>query len=262
LATIPLILTADQAEASAQGFMRKHVRGRKLPTLAPTMQKFSRETSVHIYNVGPWYHWSFLGDWGRFMIPECKEGEPYSRMEPIPGIFVVPEIKDESSFTLTQIDGMDVAGEILGIGKNSAYSQSQVKIGAFIGSQRGPDAVPLPEELERASAILFQTFSELFEEAETASANGDKEGVIGDRHRLAARRLNRGDVKWMKTVSRGKMKSCPNCGTASEDAVVSCPTCTYVFDLDAFREMKSRLAANVEEPRRGPGRPPLVRSQE
>jgi hypothetical protein len=239
-------LTAEQAELSVQNFIRKQRTQRRLPELPPSMKKFAEDTQVHVYNVGPWDHWVPLGSWGMFYIPKCEIGEQFAAMKPIPGVFTEPIIRDEHNFELAQIEGRYVAEQVVGIGKGLAWDESRQRLGVFIGAAVGPKAEPTREEVAEARGLLHQTYNELFEEAEAAYASPiERINVIGSNHRIAAKALNRTYVKWMQDTSRPQMKNCPNCGTASEGSVVSCPQCTYVFDPEAFREMQSRLAANI-----------------
>lgn len=249
IATPELRVSAVEAERQVSAFLSRQRAQRRLPQLAPSLQKFAKDTEVHIFNVGPWEHWVPLGSWGMFHIPRCEDGEAFARMDPIPGIFCEPIPVDERNFQLEQIEGRYVAEQVVGIGKGLAWQQSKVKLGVFIGERTGAHgATPTDQEIEAARRVLNDTLLELFDEAQAAAAAGKTEEVkiIGEKHRIAARLIGRTDVPWLSYAPEGKRKSCPNCGTKSEASVVSCPQCTYVFDLDAFAKMQDRMAANIK----------------
>lgn len=242
-------VTAAQAEASVQAFLKQQRQQRRLPQLPPSLAKFAKDTEVHVFNVGPWEHWVPLGSWGMFYVPKCEDGQPYAKMAAVPGIFCEPIPVDERNFQLEQIEGRYVAEQVLGIGKGLAWQQSRAKLGVFIGERVGKAGEkPAAEELDAARKVLDETFHELFEEAQAAAAVGRTEEIkiVSEKHRIAARALGRTDVPWLSYSPEGKRKSCPNCGTKVESTIISCPECTYVFDVAAFkREIQGRMASAI-----------------
>ena len=256
---IPGLSVSAEVAARNVALAARHQRTqRRLPPVSPSIQTFAKEHEIYIHNVGPWDHNVMLGSWGKYSIPACPSDKPYVSGDPIPGFYHEPIPVNESNFQLEAIEGSYVADQILGVGKNLAWNTSLVKLGVF----QSHNKVPTDAELEAARELLHAEFMRLFEEAETAYAQGPKEfqQVVGDgvKHKLAARELRRGDASWMQNASVGKRKSCPNCGTYAEQQVVSCANCAYVFDLEAFRAMEERMVGSA---RRGPGRPPNPRPQ-
>ena len=254
--SLNLTVTAEQAARNVALATRRQRTQRRLPAIAPSVVEFAKQNQIHIFNVGPWEHNVMLGSWGTYQVPACPKGQQYIAAPPIPGIYHEPLPVNESNFQYENIEGSDVADQILGVGKNLAWNTSLVSLGVF----RSSHPEPLPEEVETAQALVMEEFVRLFDEAETAYAQGAKEfkDVVGDgtKHKLAARELGRGDAKWMQTASVGRQLACPNCGTFNAPQVISCPQCSYILDLERYKtEIEPRLmAAGVIK--RGPGRPP------
>ncbi len=250
-----LTITADQAQKAVALAARKQRQQRRLPAVAPSILAFAKQNQIYIYNVGPWEHKVMMGSWGTYTVPACEKGKAYAMGDPIPGIYHEPIPVNESNFQLEGIEGSYVADQILGVGKNQAYSASRVRLGVF----RSTNDKPTEEELMAAMEILSEEYHRLFEEAETAYAQGPRqfEEIVGDgfKHKLAARELGRTDAEWVKAKIAGKRKPCPNCGEYAEPQVISCSKCQYVFDVDRYnKEILPRLAATLSK--RGPGRPP------
>lgn len=245
MAATQLTVSAAEAARVVEGMMRRQRTQRRLPTLSKIEQDISEKTCVHIYNVGPWEFTRSLGSWGTFHIPKCEDPKTYARMKtPIPGIFTEPIPVSETKFDLEHIEGRYVAEQIVGTGKHLSPKESLLRYGVFIGSNVGPDAKPTDAELTAAFARLKETYLELLKEATLAHNKGPKEAeqVIGDNHRLAAVKLNRLDVEWLKQYSPEARQNCPMCGTASAQGVVVCPQCRYIFDTKRYEQMAGRIA--------------------
>ena len=245
-----LNVTLEAAEKALSRAIRQQRTQRKLPTVPPSLDAFSKANQVYIFNVGPWDHHVMLGSWGTYYIPKCDESAAFAAARPIPGIYHEPIPVDEGKFELAAIEGTFVAEQILGVGKNIAFQSSLMRLGVFMTktvSMIKGVPVPAKEDLDVAREMLNEEFIRLFEEAELAYAQGPKQfqDMVGDgmKHKLAARRLNRVDVKWMRDAQVGKQMACPNCGTYSEPQVISCHGCRYIFDLDRYKkEIEPRLA--------------------
>ncbi len=250
-----LTITADQAQKAVALAARKQRTQRRLPAVAPSILQFAKQNQIYIFNVGPWDHDVMLGSWGTYHIPACEKGKPYAEAPPIPGIYHEPIPVNESNFQLEGIEGSYFADQVLGTGKNLAWNTSLVRLGVF----RSNNPKPTDDEIMAAMELLSEEYHRLFEEAETAYAQGPKqfEEVVGNgvKHKLAARELGRTDAEWVKAKIAGKRKPCPNCGEYAEPQVISCSKCQYVFDVDRYnKEILPRLAATLSK--RGPGRPP------
>lgn len=238
-----LSVTADQAAKAVALAQRRQRVQRRLPPVAPSIQAFSNEHQIYIFNVGPWDHHVMLGSWGVYYIPPCESGKAYAGGNPIPGIYHEPIPVNESNFQLEGIEGSYVADQILGVGKNLAWNKSLLQLGVF----RSDSATPTRDEIAQAKALLFEEYERLFDEAQTAFAQGPKEfkDLVGDgtKHKLAARELGRADVGWVQNANVGKKIPCMNCGTFVEPQVISCPQCTFILDVERYeKEIAPRLA--------------------
>ena len=238
-----MTITADAASRAVALASRRQRTQRRLPAIAPTIARFAAENQIYIFNVGPWDHHVMMGSWGDYYVPACASDKPYAPAPPIPGIYHEPIPVNEANFQMESIEGGYIADQILGVGKNLSWNTSLVKLGVFKSST----PIPTKEELEEARANLHAEFTRLFEEAELAFAQGPKEfqQVVGDgmKHKLAARELGRADAQWVQSAVVGKRVACPNCGEFSDPHVISCPKCTYIFDLDRYKaEIEPRLA--------------------
>ena len=61
-------------------------KSRVIPETPPMLKDFSRENTVHIWNVGPWDHIRECGSAGTFRIPACPKGEACGGPLSIPGL--------------------------------------------------------------------------------------------------------------------------------------------------------------------------------
>lgn len=220
---------------------------RDLPAIPVWLKEQADEKCIWIFSVGPWQLTRNLGSWGYATVPACPEGKPYVRISsPVPAIFHEPKIVDEKHFQQEPIDGMFVAEQILGIGKNMSKQDSWIPFGCFIGSQRGPNAEPTGEELEAANKALTEQLWWYFNEANNTPEHLRNSVIDSEHHRYAARRLKRTEVPWMAQDSPVQRRDCPNCGTVSNIGIVSCPACKFILNVERYDEWV--LEGRVSDP--------------
>lgn len=251
MSTNPFPINAEQVAQIIARETRRTNKGRKVPVLAANLAKFAEQTQIYIFNVGPWDHKVEMGSWGTYHIPACPDDKQFVMGEPIPGVYTEPIPVNESTYQLETIQGDFVADQILGIGRNQSGNTSLVRLGVFktmaVEVIKGI-ATPQREDLDAATSLLMDEYVNLVEEAELAYSAGPTEfkkivGEDGLKHKLAAKKLGRTDVKWMQQVSAGKRVACPNCGEFADPQVISCSVCTYIFDMARYeKEILPRLA--------------------
>src|SRR5580658_5888929 len=235
-------VTAEQALATLQKWQKRNNHARRIPALSELEKKFSRENSVHIYNVGPWDHAPLdQGTLGVFYIPACPPGERFVRGPVIEGVYSELVIKDEKTMERLSDDGRFVANDIVGIGRKRSKRRSLIHFGCFVGSQVGPPFIeekrgretiqipganPTEQEIEGATLLLRAHMLEIFKEQDDAWALGpEKFALVSSVNGImAARWLNREDAAWMKSSNPTHNVKCPKCGHRSEPDVMMCPT--------------------------------------
>lgn len=218
---------------------RQQQRNVRIKPLVESMVRWNKENCIHIYNVGPWQWQRNMGSWGYVTIPRCPDDAPYAEMLPsVPGMFHEDINEGEGRYSKEAIDGMYVALQIVGAGSHMSKSNSWIPMGVFLGSEIGPSGKPTADELQGAKTALFRHYAELFEEAESAIRAGGRmpDIVIGEHHRLAALKLGRNDVSWMKPLNPVQRAECPACGTPANVGIMLCPQCRYVINQERYDE--------------------------
>ena len=256
-------VTAEEARQQIALEAIQNNNSRFIPDMPATIAKLSEETQVWVYNVGPWQYLREPGC-GTFFIPKCAEGQEYATMRPIPGEWTDLVVRDETAFELRFENGAQkhggsgggryIAEQIIGVGMHLNPGESLVRWGVFIGSQVGPNAKPTKAELAKARETLRQTARELINEADIADRTGPKEleQTVGDKHHWAALflELNPAEHSWMRrdVTRKSDAQKCPLCSRTADAGAVMCGNekCGYVFDLDAYNKLKSRMASNIK----------------
>jgi hypothetical protein len=75
-----------------------------------------------------------------------------------------------------------------------------------------------------------------------ARSNGNPM-VIADDMKLAARELGLEYKDWLKTYTHAELKKCVACGTMITNAVVVCPNCKVVVDVEQFKKLNLQFAS-------------------
>jgi hypothetical protein len=225
---------------------------RRIPEIPLSIQQYSRERCIQIYNVGPWQHIESKGSWGIFVIPACPEGQPFVRMLPsspgcpgVPGTWHEFMIEDDKNMKYEQQDGLFVAEQIVGVGGHMQAGDSLIFKGVFIGSERGPDAMPTASELKAANVALDEYCDYLIQEAETAWVERRPKDISKDTHHLAAKRRGRMDLQWIRFDQPQAKRECPVCGKLSAIGIIRCE-CSYKFDPAAWDQLV--LDGRVSDP--------------
>ena len=247
-------ITADQAGRAVQQFVRGQNRSRVMPQSPPMLQQFSKDNTVHIWNVGPWDHIRELGSAGVFRIAACPEGQEFAGPLSIPGLVEEPIPVDEQHFELRQEPGGGryIAEQIIGVGmmlrKQDALTHFGVFIGEVMGFPGGKIPTPGKAELRKAKDELDEHYRKLIVEAREADAispsdprYAEMRGSIGERHYQAARSLNLTDEHWMMAAHPQGRAKCPFCTAQIDAGAVKCPNCKEIVDAKGYAELKTLL---------------------
>lgn len=233
---------AIDALLTEAGFRRN--RKVKIPKLPSIVDQQSKSQQVWIYNVGPWALKRELGSAGIFFIPACPEGKEYVAATPIPGVpyeTVPSQDSDHFELRIEEKGGRYLAEQVLGVGAHISKRDSFEPMGAFIGSEVGPNAKPTKKELEAARELLTEYLQSLINEARKAYEDRDQKSIV-DRHRLAARLLKLENEQWYSARAAKERKDCEACGTPVNVGVKICPSCKFPIDREWYEKNKGLFA--------------------
>ena len=185
---------------------------------------------VYVYNIYPREQVRLLGSLGRFVIPACEPGKPYSKPLIVNG-FIADEYDlgdGKGNMSWNAEAGEDVARDVVGYKSYSAelspVSTNYEWWGCFIAKGE----VPTKEELDEAHAKLEKCMKMWLAEGDRLSLQGEK-GLeqIGIPHREAAMWLKQ-PRKWCDPAVA--MIECPGCGTAVKPFIAKCGSCGAILD--------------------------------
>lgn len=211
---------------------------------------------LYVFNIGPDTFVRNVGT-GTYVVLGKKKGERYSPPVKIPAT-VYTTIVSDTGFRWSPSDGMDVAKDIVQLGKISDLTQ----FGLFISETE----VPTEEQIQAAEQARVDMLSKRVQDADEAyQVNGGMASVsvggnnvtrsnIQDGHRAALRELGWTRPWASKNI---QMAECWNCGRSV------LPTSAKCFNEGCGAPLKNqdaidRFIAGDEEAepvRRGPGRP-------
>jgi hypothetical protein len=224
-----------------------------------SLRRAAEAYSIYVFSVSPQVYLRHVGV-GTFLVPAKKPGQRVSEGLKIPATIYTTVTSDTGPMRWVPSDGMDVAKDIVQIGKIGDHT----KFGLFITENE----VPTEEEISKAEQARIDFLASVVREAdEMASVNGGMSTVtignqqvqrsnVAPQHREALKELG-----WERPWGNNRnvqMTSCWNCGRSVLPATVKCfhDGCgAPLKDEDA----KARFMAGDEEPaRRGPGRPRMT----
>lgn len=176
---------------------------------------------LYVFNVGP-DQWVRTVGTGTYVVPGKEKGERYSKPVKIPAT-VYSTIVSDTGFRWSPSDGMDVAKDILQLGKMSDYT----KYGLFISETE----VPTEEQIAAAEQARVDYLSSLVQSADeayavnagmaTVSVGGNMvtRSNIQDGHRAALKELG-----WTRpwATKNIQMAECWNCGRSVMPTSAKC----------------------------------------
>ena len=248
-------ISAREAMAGLQQLQKAMNKSRVIPETPAMLKEFSRENTVHIWNIGPWDHIRECGSAGTFRVPKCEKGEAYGGPLSIPGLVEELIPVDEQHFELRQEPGGGryLAEQIIGLGMMLRRQDALVKYGVFISEEIGflPDGKPKPpaqKELAAAREALLKHYQDLVVEAREAASMPPTDpryqevrGNIGERHYQAARELNLPDEPWLMASNPVGRKKCQWCSVSIDPDAAVCPNCKNVVDAAKYAAMKAAM---------------------
>jgi hypothetical protein len=229
---------------------------RGIEPLPESLRRAAVAYYVYVFNVGPESHLRAVGT-GTYLVPGKEKGERYSKPVKIPATVYTTIPTENGQMRQSPSDGMDVAKDIVQIGKMADFT----KFGLFISES----AVPSEEAIEAAEQARVDMLSQRVQDADeyyqvnggmvTVSVGGNSvtRSNIQDAHRAALRELG-----WTRpwATKNIQMSECWNCGRSV------LPTSAKCFHEGCGAPLKNEeakarfMAGDEEEPvRRGRGRP-------
>jgi endogenous inhibitor of DNA gyrase (YacG/DUF329 family) len=223
-------VTLDQARNVVAQAARE--RNLKIVEAVPKMlADLSKEKAVYVFNVGPDKWERRLGSLGNYCVPACPEGKEVSAPLKIDGVILerVPDGGSMNKMMNRYEEGMDVARDLMFIGRGYSPELNRERWGLFISEK------PVPEkaQIQKAKAELRKTYAKLVDEADNLE-RANKRADIGEPHRQAALAL--GVTKpWLATEPR-EATNCPACQKMVDIEAVSCPNCSAILDWEKAKE--------------------------
>ena len=221
-------VTLEQARNAVAQEAKK--LNRKIVEQVPQMiAKLAKEKTVYIFNVGPTSHQRQLGSLGTFTVQACPEGEEVSVPLKIEGVILERIAIDMDKMANRYEDGMDVANDVMFIGRGYTPDLDRRRWGLFISES--PNASKA--QIKEAKSELLKTYGKLVSDADNLERN-NKRDQIGEIHRVAARAL--GVTKaWMPETPR-EASNCPACQKMIDIESVKCPHCSAILDWERARD--------------------------
>ncbi len=230
---------APEIERGIYDHVRRMNASRHVPQMLPMLKEISEKNRVYIFNVGPWMQQRPLGSAGTWTIPACPEGKEYSDPVVIDGLVREMYPDNEAQMkSLGDVDGMEFAMQILGVGPHLSPRNSFIPFGIFASRNQKPTKA----EIDEARGRLRETFRELVAEADRAYAQGPKlaeETIRPETHFVAARALRKSEAEcpWLKNAQAPAARdSCPSCGGVYNVGIMKCRDCGYILDKKRYDE--------------------------
>lgn len=238
-----------------------------LPALTAKQIRDAERDQVYIYNTSN-RSYSVQGPNRFYLIPACPAGHEVSEPLIIPGAVYTTAVKKVSGlvtdFDRFQIDGIDVAMDIIGTAPFKHESANLTRWGVFIAE----NAIPTALEIATARQHWMARCEEKVREGNSFFAinagmvnvgDGRLVSNISPDHLEAAQILGVEPAWSKKTVDAS---NCPFCGVSVQPGLAFCPN-GDVLDEEKARVARPWLFAQAESvdaaPRRG--RPPLKRKE-
>jgi len=205
-------------------------RNRKIVEQVPKMiADLAKEKTVYIFNVGPTMHQRQLGSLGTFTVQACPEGAEVSAPLKVEGVILERIATDMDKMANRYEEGVDVANDILYIGRGYTADLDRRNYGLFISETPKPSK----EQIRAAKDALLKTYGRLVREADDLERS-NKRSEIGEIHRVAGRAL--GVVKpWLDEAPR-EAANCPACQKMIDLETVKCPHCSAILDWQRAKD--------------------------
>lgn len=197
-----------------------------LPDLPKRSKQYADEHPIYIYNVSHQRWQRDMGSLGAFTIMPCEPGKKHSKPLVIPGtVFeAIPVQMMPKKMEYREIDGMEVAKNILGIAPFQSPKQALSGWGVFI-SESNP---PKHDEIFAAEKALMDTAHTLVAEGDAYYNEGPDSASknISVNHRWALGHTNQTRAWGQPSLV---MMDCPGCGEPIKPNVVR-HSCGAVLD--------------------------------
>jgi hypothetical protein len=213
---------AEAAVASAA----KQLNDWKLPALPNRSRQWAKERPIYIYNVSHKRWVREMGSLGAYTILPCEPGHEYNKPLKLDGIIfeTIPVQMLPKKMEYRELDGMDVAQNIIGTAKFLSANDAIDQWGVFI-SESDP---PTYDEIFAAKAKLMAKAHKLVADGDAFYAAGPKDASenisIDHRWALDHTKQNR---PWKQQSTL--MEECPGCGEAIKPGIAK-HTCGAILN--------------------------------
>jgi len=221
-------VTLDEARKAVAQEAKQ--RNRKIIEQVPQMiANLAKEKTVYIFNVGPTMHQRQLGSLGTFTVPACPEGAEVSPPLKIEGVILERIATDMDKMANRYEEGLDVANDIMFIGRGYTPDLNKENWGLFISETANASKA----QIRAAKEKLLKTYGRLVTDADNLE-RANKRSDIGEINRVAGRAL--GVVKpWLAETPR-EAGNCPACQKMIDIETVKCPHCQAILDWDRAKD--------------------------
>lgn len=231
-----------------EGWTAPGNRRQSAPKLA-SQEKWAKENSVFIFNVGPWPQYIRRGSFCYDVAP-CAADEKVSKPVSIRGIVTEDYPENERAMKLLQYDGKTFALDLIGIGIGIPHHEKLSRFGVFV-SETNP---PSEEEIRIANEMLDRECNGMVNDMNVAYAEGPKvarETYQAKYHNAAATRLGKtkAECPWMGTdlAKISDHMACPFCGESMGAKLPKCPNCKEIVNQAAYKVAQSLARASMQE---------------
>ena len=223
------VISLEQASKTVAEEVRK--RNLKIVEQVPQMiAELAKKNQFFIFNVGP-RPWSrSLGSLGSYYVQPCPEGAKHSEPLVIDGVILERVPTEMNKMANRYENGIDVANDVLFIGRGYDPMLSGTRWGLFISETRKPSE----EQLKAARTALRLTQQKLVDEADVLNQQ-NKRHEITDQHREAAKALAV-NKPWLAEEAK-ELEKCPACGRLTDVEGIRCQhdACRAIFDWERAR---------------------------
>lgn len=213
-------------------------RNRTMPAMAKALNTV-KVPPIYIFNIGPRSWAKGNGAQGRYEIPACEAGKPYSKPLVIDGLVLSEyDLGDGAGNMATAVDpGAEVASDIVGTRSTSAaldlFTTNLEWFGVFATVNEKPTKAELEaarEKLTRMMELIYAKGSELVQAGEKVNMLDRKN------YNEAAEFLGRQPL-WGS--HEHALTACPWCAEPVREGAVICKSCKGVIDPERHAQLEA-----------------------
>lgn len=238
---MPLNLTDAQRAVNAEAAKRNSKIVEKVPEV---LRKLASENKIYVFNTSPLPHMRRLGSLGSFYVPPREEGADIGEPLVIEGVVLERITNDMNKMDNRYEEGMDVAHDVMMVGRGYTPDLNMEKKGLFIHEDPNPPA----EKIKAARKHWNKYCSDMVAKADNLEKTNKREEISNTPiYALCAAEL--GVTRPWCSESKA-MSECAACGGSINPGVKICIHCKAPTDP---ARLEKWMDSQYEK--RGPGRP-------